>query len=212
MISILAKEIHNIDQFQKLCKVLLQEHCYDELAKSMQLVYCILKYEKDILEQQNYQETLCTLRENNFFDSTEEKILLRENSFEIIMKMLKNKHLHYFMTFLLCLKTLPGCSALVHKIESNIADLDLNNNLHCNIPQYSPQQHLKAVVSTCPSCMRNTALHYFQQYFRQQYKSPSFTITGVLDAPKVFYINLALIIIDENDKKPNFLDYDSLLY
>ena len=207
MISILAKEIHNIDQFQKLCKVLLQEHCYDELAKSMQVVYCILKYEKDILEQQNYQETLCTLKENKFFDSTEEKILLGENSFEIIMKMLKNKRLHYFMTFLLCLKTLSGCSALVHKIESNIANL--NNNLPCDIPQYSPQQHLNVVVSTCP---RNTALHYFQQYFRQQYKSSSFTITGILDAPKVFYINLALIIIDEKDKKPDFLDYDSLLF
>lgn len=209
MISILAKEIRNVDQFQELCKVLLQEHCYNELARNMQIAYCILKYENDILEQQNYQEILHTLRENNFFDNAEEKMLLEDNSFEIVMTMLKNKCLHYFMTFLLCLKALPGCSALVHKIESNIADL--NDNFHWDIPQHSPQQ-LNVVVGKCPSCLRNTALHYFQQYFRQQYKSSFFTITGVLDAPKVFYINLALIIIDEKDEKPDFLDYDSLLF
>ena len=202
MVSVLAKQIHNVHQFQKLCKVLLQEQCYSELANSMQVVYCILKCENDILEQQNCQEILYTLKENNFFDNTEEKMLLEENSFEIIMTILKNKCLHYFMTFLLCLKTLPECSALVRKIESKIADL--NDKLHWDIPQHSPQQ-LNVVVSKCPSCMRNTALYYFQQYFRQQYKSSFFTITGVLDAPKVFYINLALIIIDEKDKSLIFL-------
>ena len=209
MVSVLAREIHNVHQFQKLCKVLLQEQCYSELANSIQVVYCILKCENDIVEQQNCQEILYTLRENNFFDNTEEKMLLEENSFEIIMTILKNKCLHYFMIFLLCLKTVPECRALVCKIESNIADL--NDKFHWDIPQHSPQQ-LNVVVSKCPSCMRNTALHYFQQYFRQQYKSSFFTITGVLDAPKVFYINLALIIIDEKDKKPDFLDYDSLLF
>ena len=166
----------------------------------MQLAYCILKYEKDILEQQNYQEIFCTLRENKFFVDTEEKILLKENSFEIIMTMLKKKRLHYFMIFL---KTLSGCSAVVHKIESNIEDL--NNNINWDIPQHSPTKQLHVDVSACP-------LHYFQEYFRQKYISSSFTITGVLDAPKVFYINLALIKIDEKEKKPDFLDYDSLLF
>ena len=42
------------------------------------------------------------------------------------------------------------------------------------------------------------------------YLSSSFKITGILDAPNVFYINLALIIID--DEKPNFLDYSSCLF
>ena len=198
MISILAKEIHNIGQFWKLCEVLLHDHCYNELAKSMQLAYFILKYEKDILEQQNYQEIFCTLRENKFFDDTEEKILLEENSFEIIMTMLKKKCLHYFMIFF---KTLPGCSAVVHKIESNIEDL--NKNLIWDIPQHSPTKQLNVDVR---------AYHCFQEYFRQKYTSSFFTITGVLDAPKVFYINLALIKIDEKDKKPDFLDYDSLLF
>jgi len=41
------------------------------------------------------------------------------------------------------------------------------------------------------------------------YLSSSFKITGILDVPNVFYINLASIIID--DEKPNFLDYSSFL-
>ena len=80
MVSILAKQIHNVHHFQKLCKVLIQEQSYSELANSMQVVYCILKYENDILEQQNYQEILYTLRENNFFDDTEEKMLLEKTA------------------------------------------------------------------------------------------------------------------------------------
>ena len=209
MISILAKEIHNIDQFQILCKILLHEN-YNELAKTMQLTFCVLKYEQDILEM-NYicQELFYILKEDEFFDMTEEKMLLEESKLGVIMNMLKYKCLHYFVRFLLCLKELPGCSVLVSKIESNIADL--NSDLYHDIFQNCSAKKL-SVVRSCPSCKRSTALHNFRQYFRQQYRSPFFTITSVLDAPKVFYINLALIIIDEKDKKPDFLDYDSLLF
>ena len=82
MVSVLAKQIHNVHQFQKLCKILLQEQSYSELANSMQVVYCILKCENDIVEQQNCQE----IQGKQFFDNTEEKMLLEENSFEIIMR------------------------------------------------------------------------------------------------------------------------------
>ena len=210
MISTLAKEIHNMDQFQNLCKQLLRHENYNELAKTMQLAYCVLKYEQDILEM-NYmcQEIYCILKEDKFFDMTEEKMLLEERKLEVIMNILKYKCLHYFVRFLLCLKELPGCSVLVKKIESSIADF--NCDLYQDILQNCLAKRL-LVVSSCPSCKKSTALHQFRQYFIQQYRSSFFTITGILDAPKVFYINLALIIIDEKDKKPDLLDYDSLLF
>ena len=75
---------------------------------------------------------------------------------------------------------------------------------------FSPKQ-LNLVISKCPSCLKDTALHYFQHYCRQHYKDSFFTRMGVLDAPKVFYINLALII-DKEFEKFDFLDYDSLLF
>ena len=196
--------IDDIDKFQKLCKIFLYEHNYYELAENMQLVYCILKCEKDILEQQNYQEILFSLREIIFFDDTEEKMLLESNKIEAIMNILKNKCLYCFKTFLFCLKKSPSCSTLVHKIEGIIAEL--NYHLFLAVSQSSTE-----MVNTCADNMRNTPLHDIQQYFIQLYTKPSFTITGVLDAPKIFYINLALIKI-EDDKEPNFLDYDSLLF
>ena len=202
---ILAEKIDDIDKFKKLCKIFLYEPYYYELAENMQLAYCILKCEKDILELQNYQEILHSLREVVFFDDTDkEKVLLGTNKMEIIMNILKNKHLHCFKTFLLSLKRSPSCSTLVHKIEGTIAEL--NNHLFLAISQSSTEE-----ANTCVVSMRNTPLHDFQQYFMQLYTSSSFTITGVLDVPKIFYINLALIIIGD-DKEPDFLDYSSLLF
>ena len=202
---ILAEKIDDIDKFQRLCKIFLYEPNFYELAESMQLVYCILKCEKDILEQQNYQEILHSLREVNFFDDTDkEKVLLGANKIEIIMNILKNKYLHCFKTFLMCLKKSPSCTILVHKIEGTIAEL--NHHLFLAISQSSTEE-----VNTCVVSMRNSPLHDFQQYFMQWYTNPAFTITGVLDVPKIFYINLALIVIGD-DKEPDFLDYSSLLF
>ena len=118
MISVAAKEICDADKFQELCKILLREHYYNELAEKMQVVYCVLKCEKNILEQQNYHEILSTLKQNKFYDVSEEKMLLETNKIEVIMNILKSKRLHYFSIFLFSLKTLLSCNTLVHKIES----------------------------------------------------------------------------------------------
>ena len=203
---ILAEKIDDTDKFKKLCKIFLYEPNYYELAENMQLAYCILKCEKDILEQCNSQEIFHSLSGKIVFfdDIDKEKVLLGANKIEVVMSKLKNKHLHCFKTFLLCLKRSPSCSTLVHKIEGTIAEL--NNHLFLAISQSSTD-----VVNTCADSMRNTSLHDFQQYLMQLYTSSSFTITGVLDTPKLFYINLALIIIGD-DKEPDFLDYSSLLF
>ena len=197
MISILAKEICDMKKFRKLCKVFQYEHYYNELAENMQIVYCILKHERDILKLNNYQAILHILREREFLDDTDEGMLLGENKIEIVMTVLKKKSLHCFRIFLLCLKEVPSCSTFVQKVENEIAGL--NYHLFLKISQSSTAEE-----------MRNTPLHDFQQYLIQSYTRSSFTITGVLDAPIIFYINLALIIV--GDKEPDFRDYDSLLF
>ena len=196
MISILAKEICDMTKFQKLCKVFQYEYYYNELAENMQIVYCILKHEMDILKQNNYRDILHILREREFLDDTDEKMLLGVKETEIIMTVLKKKSLHCFRILLLCLKEVPSCSAFVGKVKKEIADLN------CHL--------LKISQSSAAEEIRNTPLHDFQQYFIQSYTRSSFTITGVLDAPKIFYINLALIIV--RDEEPDFRDYDSLLF
>ena len=205
MISLVANKICDIDKFQKLCKIFLFEHYYNELAENMQITFCILKCEMDISEQNNYLEILHSLRGKAFFDDTEEKILLGASKIEIIMKLLKNKTLSCFRTFLFCLKKLSNCNA-VHKIEGEIANL--NYNLFLKLSQSSTDQLLVAYADR----MRNNPgpLHDLQQYFIQSFSRSSFTITGILDAPKIFYVNLALIIVD--DEEPDFRDYDSLLF
>ena len=108
MISLISKEICNIDNFHELCTIFLYEHYYNELAENMQVAFCILKYEMDILRQSNHEEILHALREKSFFDDTEKKMLLGTNKIEVIMNILKNKSLHYFKTFLFCLKKLTS--------------------------------------------------------------------------------------------------------
>ena len=210
MISLVAKEICDIDKFQKLCKILQCEHYYNELAESIQITFCILKCELDILAQSNYQEIFHSLKDKAFFDDHEEEMLLLGGSkIEIIIKLLKNKSLHYFQTFLFCLKSLPNCNVLVHKIEYEIANL--NYHLFLKLSQSSTEQ--SSLINTYVDRMRNNPgpLHDFQQYFIQSYTRPSFIVTSVLDVPKIFYINLALIIV-HGDEEPGFCDYDSLLF
>ena len=183
-------------KFQKLCKIFQYKHYYNKLAENMQIVYCMLKHEMDI-KQNNYRDILHTLREREFLDDTDEGMLLGVNKIDIVMTVLKKKSLHCFRIFLLCLKEVPSCSTFVQKVENEIAGL--NYHLSLKISQSSGVEE-----------MRNTPLHDFQQYFIQSYTRSSFTITGVLDAPKIFYINLALIIV--RDEEPDFRDYDSLLF
>ena len=208
MMSLLAKEICNIDKFQRMCKIFLYEHYYNELVEHMQITFCILKCEMHLLEQTNYEEIFHSLRDKMFFDDTEEKILLEANNIEMIMKLLMKKSLHYFQTFLFCLKRLPNCKILVNKIEGEIANL--NYHLFLKLSQSPTEQLL--VVNTYADKMRNNPgpLHDLQQYFIQSFSRSSFTITGILDAPKIFYINLALIIV--GDEEPDFCDYDSMLF
>ena len=201
--SLVAKEIYDIDKFQKLCKIFLHEYYYNELAENMQVAFCVIKCEMDILKQSNHEEILQALREKAFFGDTEQKMLLGTNKIDIIMNILKNKCLHYFKTFLFCLKKLPNCSELVDKIENQIANL--NYNLFLKISQSSTEELMivKTYVNSIP-------LHDFQQYFIHLYNISSFTITDKLDAPKIFYVNLALITV--GDEEPDFRDYDSLLF
>ena len=74
--SLLTKEIYNIDNFQKLCKVFLYEYYYSDLADNMQVAFCILINTKAILKQDNHEVILCALRENGFFEEIEEQMLL----------------------------------------------------------------------------------------------------------------------------------------
>ena len=203
MMSLAAKEINDTEKFQKFCKILETENHYTTLVENMQLAYCILEC-ADTLGKQNDQEILFALKEIKFFDNDDEKMLTGPNKVEIIVATLKSKDLQYFMTFLLCLKKIPNCSTIVHKIESKLAHL--NNTSYFKISPVS-NSSTKQLFNFC---MPNTPLHELQQHFRGLYKSSSFTITGVLDTPKIFYINLALIIVD--DEKPDFLDYGSLLF
>ena len=205
LISILAKEICDINKFKVLCKIFLNQYYYNVLAENMQIVYCILKCEMDILEQNNYQEILDGLRDRTFFDDTEEEMLIGANRTEIILTILKNKSLNCFKIFLLCLKEIPSCITLFQKIKDEIADL--NYHLFLKISQSSLEF---SVANIHFNSMRNTPLYDFQQYLIEIYTRSSFTITGALDAPKIFYINLALIIVD--NKEPDFRDYDSLLF
>ena len=85
---------------------------------------CMMTYEMDILKQSNHEEILQALREKGFFDDCEQKMLLGTNKIDVIVNILKNKCLHYFKTFLFCLKKLPNCSELVDKIEHQIANLN----------------------------------------------------------------------------------------
>ena len=204
MMSSIAKEIYNIDKFQNLCKVFLSEHYYNVLAENMQVTFCILTYEMDILKC-NHEEIVHALREKAFFDDTEEKMLLGRNKIEIIMSILKNKSLHYFKIFLFCLKKLPNCSELVVKIEHKIANL--NYHLFLKISQFSTKE--LTLVNTYAD---SVPLHDFQQYFIHLYRSSSFTVIDVfkLHVPKIFYVNLALITV--GDEEPDFRDYDSLLF
>ena len=121
--SLLAKEIYNIDNFQKLCKVFLYEYYYSDLTDNMQVAFCILINTKDILKQDNHEVILCASGEKGFFEEIKEQMLLGTNKIEIILNILKNKHSHYFKIFLFCLKKLPSCSELVDKIEHKIAKL-----------------------------------------------------------------------------------------
>ena len=131
--SLVAKEICNIDKFQKLCTIFLSEYYYNELAENMQVAVCILKYEMDILIQNNHEEILHALREKSFFDDTEKKMLLGTNKIEVIMNILKSKSLHYYKTFLFCLKK-TSCSEIVKKIEHEIANL--NYHLFLKYPSF----------------------------------------------------------------------------
>ena len=205
MISLITKEICNIDNFHELCTIFLYEHYYNELAENMQVAFCILKYEMDILRQSNHEEIVHALREKSFFDDTEKKMLLGTNKIEVIMNILKNKSLHYFKTFLFCLKKLVSCSEIVKDIEREIANL--NYNLFLKISQFSAEE--LTIVNTYANCV---PLHDFQQYFIHLYSRPSFKIIDVfhLDAPKIFYVNLALITVD--NEEPDFHIYDSLLF
>ena len=185
MMSLIAKEICNIDNFHELCTIFLYEHYYNELAENMQVAFCILKYEMDILRQSNYEEIVHVLREKSFFDDTEKKMLLGTNKIGVIMNILKNKGLHYFKIFLFCLKKLASCSEIVKDIEHEIANL--NYHLFLKIFQFSAEE--LTVVNIYAICV---PLHDFQQYFIHLYSRSSFIITDVfhLDAPKYFMLIL----------------------
>ena len=205
MVSLIAKEICDINKFQKLCTIFLSEYYFNELAEDMQVAFCILTYEMDILKQNNHEEILHALIEKAFFDDTEKKMLVETNKIEVIMNILKNKSLYYFKIFLFCLKKLASCSEIVKNIEHEIANL--NYHLFLKMSQFSAEDLM--VVNTYAD---NVPLHDFQEYFIQLYSSSPFTTIDVfkLDAPKIFYVNLAFITV--GDEEPNFRDYDSLLF
>ena len=76
-------------KFQKLCKIFQYKHYYNKLAENMQIVYCILKHEMDILKLNNFRDILHILRESEFLDDTDEGMLLGVNKIEIVMTVLK---------------------------------------------------------------------------------------------------------------------------
>ena len=134
LICDLYKVVHDVERFTLLCKILLIEDENKELTKSMQLVYCILKCETEIVQQVNYALMYPILKEQGFeFAHYEENKLQEENNVKCIIDVLKDKELNYFCLFLSCLK--QHWPAVFVKIEDEMNKLNkLNSSLivHAN--------------------------------------------------------------------------------
>ena len=125
--------VHDAEKFELLCKVLLLEDENKGLIKSMQLVYCILKCEMDIIQQVNYEIMYPILKERGFdFAHYEEKILQEEKNVQCIIDILKDKELNYFDLFLSCLQ--KHWPTIFVKIED---EMNYTLIVHNNPPSYT---------------------------------------------------------------------------
>ena len=107
MVDALWDRVSNVYQFGKLLEIFASEKGFCEVAKSMKTVYCILKNEERIMKALKYNDLITCLRKRNFFAKYEEIALSkRKEEIKEIMKILKDKEMHYFDTFLLCLNDL----------------------------------------------------------------------------------------------------------
>lgn len=215
MIRILAKVIHDTAQFKKLCTILLSEDQYKQLANNLLTIYCILKYEEDIIKELKYQEIFNFLMNKHFFTKQEEKILSEQNKMEQLLVVLKDKCMECIIDFLSYLKEFSKSDTLVLKIENEITSLksDLDNPHSICIDEHVCSS-TSSVGDSCTapvSYPASTPLDDFQKYWIQQYTSGNFIPThNSITSLQSFHINLALI--DNTDNKHfSFSDY-SLLY
>ena len=163
LICDLHKEVRDAGKFKLLCEVLfsMAEDKYKQLAKSMQMIYCILMCEEDIIQQVDYEMIYFILQNKRFFTHYEEKILLKENTVKCIVDILKDKEMKYFDVFKSGLQQLPNSETLLAKIENK-----LNCNLNASSGTLSPTNYSLVFTSK--------ALHWFRSHLIEKYMSSSF--------------------------------------
>ena len=209
MIRILAKVvIHDITGFKKLWAILLSEDQYKKLGNN--LVYCILKYEADIIKGLKFQEIFNFLKLKHFFTKYEEKILSNQPELQVLWDVLQDKYLQFITEILTCLKEHPKYNTLVVKIENEITSLKSDvDNLYSVFSLANSTDNSSDAPRRLP---KDTPLDYFQQYLIQRYSSVNFSQTSCssIRAPNEIRIELALIN-NADDKHFYFSDY-SFLY
>ncbi|XP_065889334.1 uncharacterized protein [Dysidea avara] len=169
----LAEEICSFDQYRTLIEVLLFDCSFKELAKSMVDVFCILKYEVDIIEAVNYEEMLFALNSKKFFTKYDKQWLNISNNSNIF-EVLYTKEIHDFPIFFKCLSSVKDSKTIVLKIKKE-------------------KENLLAPISS--------ALGTYQQYLIQRYTSPSFmAIDNIFSTPHCHFIDPLLKEINKHEQ------------
>ena len=127
--------VHDAEKFILLCKILYCEDENKELTENMQLAYCILKCEPDIIEQVNYRMMFHVLKEQGFnFAHYEETLLQAQSNVKCIMDILKDKEFHHFRLFLSCIQ--QYWSIIFDKIKDELSKFSCTVIIPNTLPSY----------------------------------------------------------------------------
>ena len=128
MVDALLKSVHNVNQFKRLLHVFYSHKEFYEVAENMKMVYCILKNEEYIMKTLTYSKLFTCLKKRKFFTEREEESLLTKcNEVRQIMEILKDKDVHSFRTFLLCLRELKQDDLVARMVSDEYPNIWLNN-------------------------------------------------------------------------------------